>query len=134
MLIIPLNLDTVLLLLHNSKLAYWSKSPPGGKLRLSNVLRTIKIPTLGTDLMIKFPRLARPSTAPPPPPSSPSSGLTLIGTLISHKSQYIRIFSIGLELLQLGMEANAGTSVQMQILFNIFPRISLHCKLVPVPY
>ena len=30
------------------------------------------------------------------------------------------------------MEANAGKSFQMQILFNIFPRISLHCKLVPV--
>ena len=25
-----------------------------------------------------------------------------------------------------------GKSFQMQILFNIFPRISLHCKLVPV--
>ena len=23
---------------------------------------------------------------------------------------------------------------QMQIIFNIFPRISLHCKLVPVQY
>ena len=32
------------------------------------------------------------------------------------------------------MEANAGESFQMQILFNIFPRISLHCKLVPVQY
>ena len=32
------------------------------------------------------------------------------------------------------MEANAGQSFQMQILFNIFPRISLHCKLVPVQY
>ena len=32
------------------------------------------------------------------------------------------------------MEANAGKSFQMQILFNIFPRISLHCKLVPVQY
>ena len=32
------------------------------------------------------------------------------------------------------MEANAGESCQMQILFNIFPRISLHCKLVPVQY
>ena len=31
-------------------------------------------------------------------------------------------------------EANAGKSFQMQILFNIFPRISLHCKLVPVQY
>ena len=28
------------------------------------------------------------------------------------------------------MEANAGEYFQMQILFNIFPRISLHCKLV----
>ena len=32
------------------------------------------------------------------------------------------------------MEANAGKSFQMQIFFNIFPRISLHCKLVPVQY
>ena len=32
------------------------------------------------------------------------------------------------------MEANAGKSFQMQILFNIFPRISLHCKLVSVQY
>ena len=32
------------------------------------------------------------------------------------------------------MEANAGKSFQMQILSNIFPRISLHCKLVPVQY
>ena len=32
------------------------------------------------------------------------------------------------------MEANAGEPFQMQILFNIFPRISLHCKLVPVQY
>ena len=32
------------------------------------------------------------------------------------------------------MEANAGKSFQMQIIFNIFPRISLHCKLVPVQY
>ena len=32
------------------------------------------------------------------------------------------------------MEANVGKSFQMQILFNIFPRISLHCKLVPVQY
>ena len=32
------------------------------------------------------------------------------------------------------MEANAGESFQMQILSNIFPRISLHCKLVPVRY
>ena len=32
------------------------------------------------------------------------------------------------------MEANAGESFQMQILSNIFPRISLHCKLVPVQY
>ena len=32
------------------------------------------------------------------------------------------------------MEANVGESFQMQILFNIFPRISLHCKLVPVKY
>ena len=32
------------------------------------------------------------------------------------------------------MEANAGKSFQMQILFNIFPRISLHCKLVLVQY
>ena len=28
------------------------------------------------------------------------------------------------------MEANVGESFQIQILFNIFPRISLHCKLV----
>ena len=27
-----------------------------------------------------------------------------------------------------------GGSFQMQILFNIFPRISLHCELVPVQY
>ena len=27
-----------------------------------------------------------------------------------------------------------GNLLQMQILFNIFPRISLHCKLVPVQY
>ena len=32
------------------------------------------------------------------------------------------------------MEANAAESFQMQMLFNIFPRISLHCKLVPVQY
>ena len=32
------------------------------------------------------------------------------------------------------MEANAGKSFQMQIFFNIIPRISLHCKLVPVRY
>ena len=32
------------------------------------------------------------------------------------------------------MEANAGKSFQMQTLFNIFPCISLHCKLVPVQY
>ena len=32
------------------------------------------------------------------------------------------------------MEANAGKSFQMQMIFNIFPRISLHCKLVPVQY
>ena len=32
------------------------------------------------------------------------------------------------------MEANAGKSFQMQIIFNIFPRISLHCKLVTVQY
>ena len=32
------------------------------------------------------------------------------------------------------MEANAGKSFQMQYFFNIFPRISLHCKLVPVQY
>ena len=32
------------------------------------------------------------------------------------------------------MEAHAGKYFQMQILFNIFPRISLHCKLVPVQY
>ena len=32
------------------------------------------------------------------------------------------------------MEANAGESFQMQMLFNIFPRISLHCKLVPVQF
>ena len=32
------------------------------------------------------------------------------------------------------MEANAGKSFQMQIIFNIFPRISLHCNLVPVQY
>ena len=32
------------------------------------------------------------------------------------------------------MEANAGKSFQMQIIFHIFPRISLHCKLVPVQY
>ena len=30
------------------------------------------------------------------------------------------------------MEANSGKSFQMQILFSLFPRISLHCKLVPV--
>ena len=32
------------------------------------------------------------------------------------------------------MEANAEKSFQMQIIFNIYPRISLHCKLVPVQY
>ena len=32
------------------------------------------------------------------------------------------------------MEGNAGEPFQMQVLFNIFPRISLHCKLVPVQY
>ena len=32
------------------------------------------------------------------------------------------------------MEANAGKSFHMQIIFNVFPRISLHCKLVPVQY
>ena len=32
------------------------------------------------------------------------------------------------------MEANAGKAFQMQIIFNIFPCISLHCKLVPVQY
>ena len=32
------------------------------------------------------------------------------------------------------MEANAGKSFQMQILFNVFPHISLDCKLVPVQY
>ena len=32
------------------------------------------------------------------------------------------------------MEANAGKAFQMQIIFNIFPRISLRCKLVPVQY
>jgi len=32
------------------------------------------------------------------------------------------------------MEANAGKSFQMQIIFNIFPRISLYCKLVSVQY
>ena len=32
------------------------------------------------------------------------------------------------------MEANAGKSSQMQIIFSIFPRISVHCKLVPVQY
>ena len=32
------------------------------------------------------------------------------------------------------MEANAGKSFQMQIMFNILPRISLHCKLVSVQY
>ena len=32
------------------------------------------------------------------------------------------------------MEANAGQSFHMQIVFNIFPRISLHCKLVPLQY
>ena len=32
------------------------------------------------------------------------------------------------------MEANAGKSFQMQINFNIFLRISLHYKLVPVQY
>ena len=32
------------------------------------------------------------------------------------------------------MEANAGKSFQMKILFNVFPRISLDCKLVPVQY
>ena len=31
------------------------------------------------------------------------------------------------------MEANAGKSFQMQIIFNIFPRISLHYKVVPDP-
>ena len=31
------------------------------------------------------------------------------------------------------MEANAGKSLQMQILTNIFSRISLHCKLVQSP-
>jgi len=45
---------------------------------------------------------------------------------------HIRILSIGLELAC--EEANAAKSFQMQIIFNIFPRISLHCKLVPVPY
>ena len=32
------------------------------------------------------------------------------------------------------MEANAGKALQMQIIFNIFPLISLHCKLVTVQY
>ena len=32
------------------------------------------------------------------------------------------------------METNEGESIQMQIHFNIFPRISLHCELVPVQY
>jgi len=32
------------------------------------------------------------------------------------------------------MEANARKAFQMQIIFNIFPRISLHCKLVLVQY
>ena len=32
------------------------------------------------------------------------------------------------------MEANAEKSFQMQIIFNVFPRISLHFKLVPVQY
>ena len=32
------------------------------------------------------------------------------------------------------MEVNAGKSFQMQMIFNIFPCISLHCKLVPVQY
>ena len=32
------------------------------------------------------------------------------------------------------MEANAGKAFQMQIIFNIFPRISFHCKLVAVRY
>ena len=32
------------------------------------------------------------------------------------------------------MEAYAGKSFQMQITFNVFPRVSLHCKLVPAQY
>ena len=32
------------------------------------------------------------------------------------------------------MESNAGESFQMEMIFNIFPHISLHCKLVPVQY
>ena len=32
------------------------------------------------------------------------------------------------------MEANAGRSFQMQMIFNIFPRISLHFRLVPVQF
>ena len=32
------------------------------------------------------------------------------------------------------MEASARKSFQRQIFFNIFPRISLHCKVVPVQY
>ena len=32
------------------------------------------------------------------------------------------------------MEAYAGKSFQMQIIFNIFPCISLHFKLAPVQY
>ena len=37
-------------------------------------------------------------------------------------------------LIPRNSDINAGESFQMQILFNIFPRISLHCKLVPVQY
>ena len=32
------------------------------------------------------------------------------------------------------MEAYAGKAFQVQIIFDIFPRISLHWKLVPVQY
>ena len=32
------------------------------------------------------------------------------------------------------MEAYAGKSFQMQITFNVFPRVSLNCKLVPAQY
>ena len=46
---------------------------------------------------------------------------------------HIRILSIELELACNG-PADAAKAFQMRIIFNIFPRISLHCKLVPVQY
>ena len=52
---------------------------------------------------------------------------TPLGHLLSRPYSYSQYWTEA-------MEANAGKSFQMQIIFNIFPRIRLHFKLVPVQY